>query len=366
MSEVDSRLLQLQLAIEQRVQMAESRYCLALQLQRHDNRLLSALKAILQQDLHPVLPAWFLFLKQSTAATISLSELAEFAQPEAAWVLLYELKCQLQSELDIVSLLQSNAEPELTALYWQLLRRRKVLLAPALLKSLLQAPHESEPESAVTEQSVSLFWYLGCSGQTAMLDWCQQVSASAKCGAPTQAMARFAASMLGLKQSPLALLKELVNTELLASLGPEALMLLVASASPAEQQQLINYLAGIEQLQQQAILAMGYSRAQKYATFLLSLYPQTEFTAAVTTALDYILGLEQTDQLLQQLENTGPESLPDTAPIAGSNSVSAIAIPGYQSIAEQTLRHCELHVSAEPRYLPDSQALTLTSCSAHL
>ena len=347
MSEVDSRLLQLQLAIEQRLQMAESRYCLRQQIQQHDIRLLSALKALLQQDVKTGCSPWFHFLQQNASENIALGELVEFIRPAAAWVFLHELKSQLTPQLDIVTLMQCNKEPELVPLYWQLLRKRQLMVEPSKLN---------------TEPSAHLCWYLGCSGQTAWLSWCQQISADEGRDKQTRVMAKLAMHMLGNKQPVLALLQQLVQADLLST---EPLMLLIAAASPAEQQQMVNFLAGNNQLQKFAILAMGYSRAEKYVAFLSDLYVQTEFSDTVITALDYILGFAQTDELLQQLDNTDANQLLTESPVLRLKTHLPSSLPGYVSIAELTLQNCEQQASAKLSYLYDCHAFTLIVPSEH-
>jgi hypothetical protein len=276
----DSLQQQAQLLFEQRLNMQNERYVTWPQILRHDYQLIDCLQLLGTCPDPQRAPGWLNWLLGAECSTLKLSDVMQCSQPEAAWLLLYELKALSHGEQVQQSMQQLIAQRSaLQALAWQFAWRQQQLAAEVELSEMTD---------------VNALWYLGCRGNPEPLPSLRAFLAQLTPEHPLHVHVRLAAYLLGDKADVVKLTVSLNEAN---ALHPVALMLLLVSASDVMQGQIINYLATLDNATL-AIAAMGYSGQLKFVPLLLELAQQHDASAQARAALSLLLGVVDADSLL--------------------------------------------------------------------
>ena len=276
---INSLQQQAQLLFEQRLMMQSERYVTLPQLRQHDYQLIDCLK-LLQGTSNPGAPDWLNWLLCDDICPLDEHSVAQWPQPDAAWLLLHELKAVEHSD-KVQQLMQQmlHQHCDKQCLVWRYAWRQQLPLGELTLNELTDS---------------NALWYLGTRGQaeqlTSLHRFLQQLSPQH----PLAVHARLAAYLLGDKTDEVKLVIMLNDIK---ALHEVALMLLLSGAADPTQSQIINYLATLDKADL-AIAAMGYSGQLKFVPLLLELAQQHDNSAQAKAALSLLLGVVDADSLL--------------------------------------------------------------------
>ncbi|MGP9800866.1 hypothetical protein [Rheinheimera sp. NSM] len=279
---------QLQLLLQQRQTLTQSRYSGFTQLRQHDNRLADCVQLAADCGTDSSAPDWLLWLLGTdNSAKLTLTQLAGFTRPSDVWLLLHELKsrrCPGQKQIVATQLQQANDGD--AALNWALATRLQLTL---------------NPFTTPTAGTAEALWYLLCSAQTALLPALTSYARQLPPHSPLLPMCRLAACLLGDKTDESALVAALTAA---GQLTEPALMLLMAAAADTVQSRIINQLSNAGNTAHQAIAAMGYSGQLKFVPLLLELAQAEDSREAATDSLALLLGIAEADSLLSATKTT--------------------------------------------------------------
>ncbi|MDP5134779.1 hypothetical protein ORJ04_02325 [Rheinheimera baltica] len=283
MTSVNAVLQQVQLLLDQRLQLVLGRYTSLKQLQQHDRQLIDCARLLLPADPASALPAWAMWLCGNNHQTVlNLSDTQDFVFPEAAWLLLKQLKVRLFPQLDAMQLMMPEADTQLAPLHWQLANSLQLTLNPFT--------HE-------TGLSAASLWYLGGSAQLQLLPSLLAFKQQLATDAPLQLHIELAMYLWGQKSDETRLCEKLLGAEQLTA---EQLMVLIVGAAEPAKASMINLLARTEANMALAMMSMGFSGQLKFVPLLAELAQQSSSKDVAISALDMLLGVMATDSLLAE------------------------------------------------------------------
>lgn len=284
MSRYNAMLAQVELLLNQRAQLPDSRYCTLKQLREHDQQLLTAINWLQQQNaIAAAQPQWLQWLlADNNTDLLAVNALSHLCLPEQSWLLLHQIKPQLFNAIlpNWQKLLQQQTQNTDNPLLWTLAAYLQLSvdpfadnapLTPAALWYLVlakpAAAHQSLQQYRPVDDSQSIVKQLAL--QLSTLDYQADIAAY-------------------------------LPQQLIESVKPHSfgLMLLLVTVDDCTQAKLINYLAQHDQ--RAALAAMGYSGHLKFVPLLAELAQQQTLHQAAADALALLLGIMDSEACLAE------------------------------------------------------------------